>query len=62
MFSDFTPFWEFVSGPLHAGSWGPPCFGLQFFGRVDRRPQRIMTVTLKTSTIRIMGDRSDAGR
>lgn len=22
-FKDFEPFWEFVSGPLHAGSWGP---------------------------------------
>jgi alkaline phosphatase D len=23
VFSDFEPFWEFVSGPLHAGTWGP---------------------------------------
>ena len=23
IFSDFEPFWEFVSGPLHAGTWGP---------------------------------------
>src|ERR1700722_10027546 len=22
-FSDFDPFWEFVSGPLHAGTWAP---------------------------------------
>jgi alkaline phosphatase D len=22
-FSDFEPFWEFVSGPLHAGTWSP---------------------------------------
>jgi len=22
-FQDFTPFWEFVSGPVHAGSFGP---------------------------------------
>lgn len=32
-FSDFDPFWEFVSGPLHAGSFGPNApdatFGLQ---------------------------------
>ena len=60
-FEGFDPFWEFVSGPLHAGTWAPapldntfgpavafqkgcsaeqgenlaPCFGLQFFGRVD---------------------------
>jgi alkaline phosphatase D len=73
-FSDFEPFWEFVSGPLHAGSWGPgqldntfgpavmyqkgcsaeqgenlaPCFGLQFFGRVDIDGKSgVMTVTLK---------------
>jgi alkaline phosphatase D len=73
-FSDFEPFWEFVSGPLHAGSWSPgelddtfgpvamyrngcseaqgddlaPCFGLQFFGRVDIDGRSgVMTVTLK---------------
>ena len=23
MFQDFEPFWEFVSGPLHAGTWRP---------------------------------------
>jgi alkaline phosphatase D len=23
VFQDFDPFWEFVSGPLHAGSWRP---------------------------------------
>ena len=22
-FQDFSPFWEFVSGPLHAGTFGP---------------------------------------
>ena len=74
VFQDFEPFWEFVSGPLHAGTWPPseldntfgpaamfqkgcsaqqgenlaPCFGLQFFGRVDIDGQSgIMTVTLK---------------
>ncbi|MEW6149747.1 MAG: alkaline phosphatase D family protein [Bradyrhizobium sp.] len=73
-FQDFEPFWEFVSGPLHAGSWSPgelddtfgpvpmyqhgcsaeqgenlaPCFGLQFFGRVDiDGTTGVMTVTLK---------------
>jgi alkaline phosphatase D len=73
-FQDFEPFWEFVSGPLHAGTWAPgdldntfgpkamfqkgctaeqgenlaPCFGLQFFGRVDIDGQtEVMTVTLK---------------
>lgn len=32
-FSDFLPFWEFVSGPLHAGGFGPnpadATFGMQ---------------------------------
>jgi alkaline phosphatase D len=23
VFQDFEPFWEFVSGPIHAGSWAP---------------------------------------
>jgi alkaline phosphatase D len=74
VFQEFEPFWEFVSGPLHAGTWGPgeldntfgpkamfqkgcsaqqgenlaPCFGLQFFGRVEIDGQsEVMTVTLK---------------
>ena len=74
VFQDFEPFWEFISGPLHAGTWGPgpldntfgpeamfqkgcsaeqgenlaPCFGLQFFGRVDIDGKtEVMTVTLK---------------
>jgi alkaline phosphatase D len=70
-FQDFEPFWEFVSGPLHAGTWAPapldntfgpkamfqkgcdgenlaPCFGLQFFGRVDIDGKtEMMRVTLK---------------
>jgi alkaline phosphatase D len=74
VFQDFEPFWEFVSGPLHAGTWAPgqldntfgpsaifqkgcgaeqgenlaPCFGLQFFGRIDIDGRsEVMTVTLK---------------
>ena len=74
VFQEFEPFWEFVSGPLHAGTWAPgqldntfgpaamfqkgcsaeqgenlaPCFGLQFFGRVDIDGRsEVMTVTLK---------------
>jgi alkaline phosphatase D len=74
VFQEFEPFWEFVSGPLHAGTWAPgeldntfgpaamfqkgcsaeqgenlaPCFGLQFFGRVDVDGRSgVMTVTLK---------------
>jgi alkaline phosphatase D len=71
VFQEFEPFWEFVSGPLHAGTWAPapldntfgpkamfqkgcdgenlaPCFGMQFFGRVDIDGKtEVMTVTLK---------------
>lgn len=71
VYQDFEPFWEFVSGPLHAGTWAPapldntfgpkamfqkgcdgenlaPCFGMQFFGRVDIDGKtEVMTVTLK---------------
>jgi alkaline phosphatase D len=74
VFQDFDPFHEFVSGPLHAGTWGPspldntfgprvlfqkgctpeqgenlaPCYGLQFFGRMDIDGESgVMTVSLK---------------
>ena len=23
VFQDFDPFWEFISGPIHAGTWAP---------------------------------------
>jgi alkaline phosphatase D len=29
-FQDFTPFWEFVSGPLHAGTWRPVALDRSF--------------------------------
>ncbi|QBF29737.1 alkaline phosphatase [Thalassococcus sp. S3] len=29
-FSDFNPFWEFVSGPLHAGTFGPNALDATF--------------------------------
>ena len=29
-FQDFEPFWEFVSGPLHAGTFGPNDFDNTF--------------------------------
>ncbi|MEO1138285.1 MAG: alkaline phosphatase D family protein [Pseudomonadota bacterium] len=29
-FQDFTPFWEFVSGPLHAGTFGPNALDMTF--------------------------------
>jgi alkaline phosphatase D len=71
VFQGFEPFWEFVSGPLHAGTWAPapldntfgpkamfqkgcsgenlaPCYGMQFFGRVDIDGKtEVITVTLK---------------
>ncbi|MGE0744294.1 MAG: alkaline phosphatase [Rhodospirillales bacterium] len=40
-FADFDPFWEFVAGPLHAGTFGPgtldPTFGPQVMFR-NREP------------------------
>ena len=29
-FQDFEPFWEFVSGPIHAGTWTPETLGRAF--------------------------------
>ena len=37
-FQDFDPFWEFVSGPLNAGAFGPntaPIDGFQHFGELN---------------------------
>ena len=34
VFQDFEPFWEFVSGPLHAGSFGPNALDDTFGPRV----------------------------
>jgi alkaline phosphatase D len=54
-FQDFDPFWEFISGPLHAGTFGPNELdntfgpdGMQFFGhvKIDGASGR-MTVTLR---------------
>jgi alkaline phosphatase D len=46
-FKDFDPFWEFVAGPLHAGTFGPPAlddtFGPELRYRAvpeDLRPNR----------------------
>jgi hypothetical protein len=30
VFQDFEPFWEFVSGPIHAGTFGPNDFDMTF--------------------------------
>ena len=34
VFADFDPFWEFVSGPLHAGTWTPAQMDRTFGPRV----------------------------
>ena len=45
-FQDFEPFWEFVSGPFHAGTFGPNeldnTFGpeVKFFKAPGRRTSR----------------------
>jgi len=50
-FTEFAPFWEFVSGPLNAGAFGPntsPAEGSQFFGQVTiDAASREMTVRLR---------------
>ena len=33
-FQDFEPFWEFVSGPIHAGTWSPCALDRTFGPRV----------------------------
>ena len=34
VFQDFEPFWEFVSGPIHAGTWTPQALDRTFGPRV----------------------------
>jgi alkaline phosphatase D len=34
LFQDFAPFWEFVSGPLHAGTWRPTKLDRTFGPRI----------------------------
>ena len=61
-FTDFDPFWEFVSGPLHAGTFGPNALD-QTFGpeaRWNSRPSGSATAGPHTpeqffGTVRIDG-------
>ena len=39
VFQDFEPFWEFVSGPLHAGTWAPAELDNTSGGDVSKRMQ-----------------------
>ena len=39
VFQDFEPFWEFVSGPIHAGTW-TPCVLDRTFGPQVVFPKR----------------------
>lgn len=34
VFQDFEPFWEFVSGPIHAGTWTPSVLDRAFGPRI----------------------------
>ena len=44
VFQDFDPFWEFVSGPIHAGTWAPAdldnTFGPKAIFQRDAAPSR----------------------
>jgi len=50
-FSDFEPFWEFVSGPLHAGSFGPSALDATFGPEVKyaKSPTRAQGANLPPS-------------
>lgn len=62
-FTDFTPFWEFVSGPLNAGTFGPNALDNTFGPQVkfqsvakDMKPNRPPTEGLQFfGTVRIDG-------
>ena len=47
-FQDFEPFWEFVSGPLHAGTFGPNDLDNTFGPEV-----KFIKTTPLVSTVRI---------
>jgi len=51
-FQDFEPFWEFVSGPIHAGAFGPnqldKTFGPQIvFQKVPEKDQQTTLIDLQ---------------
>ena len=62
-FQDFEPFWEFVSGPLHAGTWSPGKLDNTFGPRVmyqkgcsegaGRKPRAVFRIAV----LRPCGDR-----
>ena len=62
-FQDFAPFWEFVSGPIHAGTWTPVDAGPHFraAGRVPKGRQsgagRQPSPLLWAAILRSNGDR-----
>lgn len=61
-FSDFDPFWEFVTGPLHAGTFGPNALDATFgpqvvFSRAADRPNQPPSDGLQfLGQVRIDGD------
>ena len=50
-FQDFTPFWEFVSGPMHAGTFGPNGLDMTFGPEVKfvKAPAKDQVVNLPPS-------------
>ena len=50
-FKDFDPFWEFVAGPLHAGTYGPNELDATFGPRCDSRASsRALRRTVRPAT------------
>ena len=63
VFQDFEPFWEFISGPLHAGTWGPRQLDNTFGPRAvyqngcSNEPGREPGAVLRPAVLRPRGDR-----
>ena len=63
VFQDFEPFWEFVSGPLHAGTWGPGELDNTFGPQrgvpegLQRRARRESRAVLRPAVLRPCRDR-----
>ena len=64
-YTDFDPFWEFVAGPLHAGTFGPGALDATFgpeavFTSVAPKPNR--PAERRAAVLRARGDRSGDAR
>jgi alkaline phosphatase D len=63
-FTDFSPFWEFVSGPLHAGTFGPAAFDNTFGPQVVfyKAPPKGQSNLSPSAGLQFFGEIEIAGR